>query len=148
MIRKMYRQDKSTYLEMTDIFHHSDAVLHPIDRNNYNCTFEAAVSDDPYVNGFIIESNSHACGYAIVSLQYATEVGGLCAWIEELYVSPDERGKGLGNEFLQFLKSHYCGKVKRFRLEVGEENEGAVKLYKKYGFEFLPYLQMTDDCCK
>ena len=145
MIRKMLAEDKAAYLEMTDIFHNSDAVLHPIDKENYQSTFAAAVSDSTYVDGFIIEGESGICGYAIVSLQYATEVGGMCAWIEELYVSPSERGKGFGNEFLQFVKKKYNGKVKRFRLEVEAENDGAVRLYKKYGFDFIPYLQMTND---
>lgn len=145
MIRKMLPADEAAYLEMTDIFHNSDAVLHPIDKDNYRSTFAAALACDTYVDGFIIENESCVCGYAIVSLQYATEVGGLCAWIEELYVSPSERGKGLGNEFLRFIKKFYSGKVKRFRLEVEEENAGAVRLYKKHGFCFLPYRQMIND---
>ena len=33
----------------------------------------------------------------------------------------------------------------RFRLEVEEENERAVKAYKKAGFERLGYVQMAKD---
>ncbi|MBQ7717785.1 MAG: GNAT family N-acetyltransferase [Clostridia bacterium] len=145
MIRKMTGADKSAYLAMTDIFHNSDAVLHPIDIHNYNNTFSAAISDSPYVDGFILEKDSLTCGYAIVSLQYSTEVGGLCAWIEELYVSEEYRGKGLGSEFLAFVHKFYKERVKRIRLEVEEENSGAVKLYKKNGYAFLPYEQMIND---
>jgi ribosomal protein S18 acetylase RimI-like enzyme len=29
-----------------------------------------------------------------------------------------------------------------FRLEVEEENEGAVHVYKKCGFDILPYMEM------
>lgn len=130
---------------MTDIFHHSDAVLHPIDVHNYNNTFSAAISDSPFVDGFILEKDSLICGYAIVSLQFSTEVGGLCAWIEELYVSDAFRGQGFGSEFLSHIKNFYSGKVKRIRLEVEEENIGAVKLYKKFGYIFLPYEQMIND---
>lgn len=145
MIRKMTAQDKGTYLAMTDIFHNSDAVLHPIDRDNYNNTFNAVLSDELLVDGFILENSSVPCGYAIVSLQFSTEVGGLCAWIEELYVSEEYRGQGLGSEFLSYINEYYKGKVKRLRLEVEEENGGAVRLYKKYGFDFLAYEQMIND---
>ena len=145
MIRKMTAGDKAAYLKMTDLFHHSDAVLHPIDRDNYSRTFAAALSEDGFVDGYIVEKDSVTCGYAIVSLQYSTEVGGLCAWVEELFISEGYRGMGLGSEFLSYLGERYKGRIKRLRLEVEEENDGAVRLYKKYGFGFLPYKQMIND---
>lgn len=145
MIRKMSEPDRGAFLKMTDVFHQSNAVLHPIDKGNYENTFRAAVSGDPFVEGFILEKGAVPCGYAIISLQYSTEVGGLCAWIEELYVSAEYRGQGLGNEFLSFIGEYFKGRIKRLRLEVEEENRGAVRLYKKYGFEFLEYRQMIND---
>ena len=69
----------------------------------------------------------------------------MAAWIEELYVDSDFRGLGIGSRFFDFLKDEFKGKIKRLRLEVGDENEGAKKLYERLGFEFLDYRQMVID---
>ena len=54
-------------------------------------------------------------------------------WVEDINIKPVYRGKNIAGEFL------------RFRLEVEEENERAVKAYKKAGFERLGYVQMAKD---
>ena len=46
----------------------------------------------------------------------------------------------------QFKDNVLAGKeAVRFRLEVEEDNERAVKAYKKAGFERLGYVQMAKD---
>ena len=80
-------------------------------------------------------------GYAMVSLKFETEVGGLAAWIEELFVEEEFRSKGIGRSFFRFLADEFKGKIKRIRLEVGDENDGAKKLaffrksHQKQGFQ-------------
>ena len=51
----------------------------------------------------------------------------------------------LGNQFLTWLLSTYTPKTARFRLEVCGSNIGAQKLYEKYGFQKLEYIQMIKD---
>ena len=48
-------------------------------------------------------------------------------------------------EFFNYLDNLYGREAVRFRLEVEEENERAVKAYKKAGFEKLGYVQMAKD---
>ena len=47
--------------------------------------------------------------------------------------------------FFEHLDNMYGKEAVRFRLEVEEENERAVKAYKKAGFEKLGYVQMAKD---
>ena len=145
MIREMTSADKEYYLKFTDDFHHSGAVLAPIDPSFYEGTFNNAVSGSPYVKGYIFEHEGKVIGHSIIAFSFSTEVGGECLWIEEIYVLPEHRGKGCGKEFFNFLFKEYKGRIKRFRLEVEEENEGAVRLYKSLGFRFLAYDQMIND---
>ncbi|MDO5573670.1 MAG: GNAT family N-acetyltransferase, partial [bacterium] len=63
-----------------------------------------------------------------------------CIWIEDLYIIPEFRSCGIGGEFFTFINEKYPDTV--MRLEVEEENQNAVHLYEKCGFEFLPYLEM------
>jgi ribosomal protein S18 acetylase RimI-like enzyme len=77
-----------------------------------------------------------------LSFSFATEVGGLVVLLEDLYISEERRGKGLGHKFMQFIEQEYP-LAKRFRLEVTKENTQAIDLYGKLGFEVLEYVQMV-----
>ena len=65
--------------------------------------------------------------------------------LEEFYILPNHRGKHLGNQFLTWLLETYSAQTARFRLEVCACNASAQKLYEKYGFQKLDYIQMIKD---
>ena len=46
----------------------------------------------------------------------------------------------MGSAFFRLIEEKYPDSI--FRLEVEEENEGAVKLYRKNGYTVLPYMEM------
>ena len=66
-------------------------------------------------------------------------------WLEDIYILEQFRGKGLGKELFAYLDENYSAKFGRLRLEVEDDNEIAVALYKKNGFRFLEYKQMIKD---
>ena len=67
---------------------------------------------------------------------------GAPADIEEVYIREGFRGHGLGSEFLQFIQEEYRDKAARLRLEVEDDNTGAIRLYERLGYRRLPYSQM------
>ena len=75
---------------------------------------------------------------------YSAEVGGRCVFIEEIFLKPEFRGQGLGTEIMAWLEREYPA-ARRFRLEVTQVNQGAVRLYQRAGYEFLRYDQMVLD---
>ena len=81
----------------------------------------------------------------MVAMSYSTDAGGRCAWIEDIYVEPDFRGKGYGTDFLQFVAESYGSKVARLRLEAEPENGKAISVYKNAGYEVLGYTQLIRD---
>lgn len=137
--------DRAEFFRMVKKFYAPPAVLHfPSDEVMLSC-FDEAVKDSGFVLGYMFETDGKPSGYAIVSLKFETEVGGIAAWIEELFVEEEFRSNGIGKEFFEFLKKELSGRIKRIRLEVGEENLGAIRLYKNLGFDFLDYRQMVID---
>ena len=78
---------------------------------------------------------------------YSAEVGGRCVFLEEIYLRPEFRGRGLGIEILTWIEKQYPT-ARRFRLEVNQINQGAVRLYEKAGYEYLRYEQMVIDKSK
>lgn len=143
--RKFTSDDKELFFSMVKKFYAPPAVLHFPSDEVMMSSFYASLDIPELVKGYIFEYGSSPAGYAIVSMKFETEVGGMAAWIEELFVEEDFRSKGIGKEFFSFLADELKGKIKRIRLEVGDDNEGAKKLYKNIGFEFLDYKQMVID---
>ncbi|MDE7337336.1 MAG: GNAT family N-acetyltransferase [Clostridia bacterium] len=144
MIRKYRCEDRQKVLNMMREFYSSPAVLHKIPEQNYAKTLDEAEKSSPYLDVFILEYGNDTAGYALMAYTYSNEAGGNVAWIEEIYVLPEYRSKGLGREFITFIKREY-GDFARIRLEVEQSNDGATRLYKREGFEELAYCQYIID---
>ena len=140
-IRDMVTADKENVMEMVQEFYHSDAVDHEVKQEVLEATLNAAVSEDPVLRGVVLEEDGKIIGYAYLTSYFVTEAGGINLMIEDLFIKKEARGHGYGSQFFKWLFKEYPN-VKRYRMEVTEENKGAVSLYKKMGFEFLGYLQM------
>ncbi len=139
MIRRLSEADREDFLRLTREFYGSDAVLHDIPDCRHTAAFDEMMRSDVYADGFLIYNNEALAGYAMTAKTYSHEAGGLTVWIEELYLTPEHRGKGLGHEFFAFAERFYGEKLCRMRLETEPENERAEALYKSLGFEVLGY---------
>ncbi|HCT92917.1 MAG TPA: GNAT family N-acetyltransferase [Lachnospiraceae bacterium] len=144
VIRDMETKDREQVLALEDLFYHSDAVCHPVDPTVWERCFDAAIEGTSTLRGLILEAEGEIAGYAYITTFFATEVGGLCQMIEQIYIKDGYRGKGYGSRLIGWLEQEYPD-VRRMRLEVTEENPAAIRLYKKMGYEFLGYLQMVKE---
>ena len=142
MNRKLEKKDKSAYINMSCAFYKTDAVLSKINPENLHKTFQAIIDQNPYVDGFMIEKDGEAAGYALVSFTYSNPMGGVVLLLEELFIKDTYRGKGLGKQSLKELEAYYDDRVVAMRLEVVNDNEPAIRLYSDLGFEDVDYLQM------
>ena len=140
MIRPMEAADKDTVLEMMQIFYASPAVLSNGSEEIFRSDVEECLGDSPYLEGYIFEADGEIQGYAMAAKSFSTEFGKRCVWIEDLYVKPECRGLGLGGALLAYLTEKYPDCI--LRLEVEEENEGAMRLYQRSGFRVIPYTEM------
>ena len=143
MFREIREEDRAVYYDFVDKFYHSDAVNAPVPAKNYEVTFNEMLRSDAYLKGYMFEEDGVPCGFALLSKTFSQEAGGLSVTIEEIYLEPAYRGKGMGTGFFGFLKREIP--AMRFRIEVEDDNEGAKRLYERMGFELLPYLQMVID---
>jgi ribosomal protein S18 acetylase RimI-like enzyme len=142
-IRKISKQDRQQYLEMTKMFYHSEAVLHPVPIEHAQRTFEEMMRSEVYLRGYFLEVHSKVAGYALTARTFSQESGGIVVWLEELFILPEYRSQGLGRECLSFLENEEG--ISRIRLEVEPENKRAFDLYCRLGYRELPYLQLVKD---
>ena len=144
-IRKLTAGDFAEILAMMKVFYASDALLiHPTEEV-LRRTLTEAVGNGPYLTGYGFEENGVLAGYGMVTRSYSTEMGGICVWIEDLYIQPQFRGKGFGSSFLRFVEEQYRHEAVRLRLEAEPENERAMEVYGKAGFEILDYTQLVKE---
>lgn len=143
--REITMADHDLILPMVEDFYQGDAVLHPVDREILERSFhDAADPQEPLLRGVLILVDGQPAGYLYITLCYSAEVGGRCVFLEEIYLAPPFRGRGLGVEILAWMEQQYPT-ARRLRLEVNHINRGAVRLYQKAGYQYLRYDQMVID---
>jgi GNAT superfamily N-acetyltransferase len=88
---------------------------------------------------FVYERSGSVLGYCLGFNTYSTFRTQPGLWLEDLYVTPAERGKGVGKAMLQFLID-WCEREQFGRLEwsVLDWNENAIGFYERMGATLLP----------
>ena len=139
-IRYMEERDRQDVLEMMRVFYRSDAVFTNGSEEIFHTDIDHCISDNPYIEGYVFETDNRIQGYAMLAKSFSTEFGKACIWVEDLYIKDEYRGLGIGSQFLKSIEDKYPHAL--FRLEVEAENERAVHVYKKCGYDVLPYMEM------
>lgn len=140
LIAPMARDHAQEVAEMMRVFYASPAVSTNGSEEIFRQDIEACLSDSPYLEGYVFLEGAVCLGYAMLAKSFSTEFGKPCVWVEDLYLKPEGRGHGIGGRFFAFLEEKYPHAL--LRLEVEEENTNAVHLYRKRGFDTLPYMEM------
>lgn len=144
-IRDFEERDRVSFINMCTSFYSTGAVLQPLSQGAMSTTFNEIMNNSPYLRGLIIEYNYSIYGYVNLSLTYSNEANGIVVLLEEIYINPEFQGKGLGSYALTWVLNEYKGKAMRYRLEVCSSNSSAIKLYERFGFKKLDYIQMIID---
>lgn len=64
---------------------------------------QALFGEAPALFAHVAESDGHVCGTALWFLNYSTWTGHHGIYLEDLYVTPEQRGKGLGKALIAAL---------------------------------------------
>lgn len=95
----------------------------------------------------LLEGSPHGCvylagprrapiGYVTISFGWSLEFGGLDGFVDEIFIRPGVRGRGIGSEILLTLpKTLATAGMKAIHLEVGRDNAKARRIYEKLRFE-------------
>lgn len=143
-IRKMEHRDAEAVLEMMRGFYDSPAVLSTPGDDILKKNIAAALDDSPCLEGYILQDGEEIAGYSMVTPCFSTEYGGICIWVEDIYLKDGYRSQGYSRQLFAFLEEKYPYAV-RFKLEVEEENARAIAAYKKNGYAICGYYQMSKE---
>ena len=89
----------------------------------------------PHGAAYLIGPPRAAIGYIIVTFGWSVEFGGMDGFIDELYIRPGVRKRGIASETLQSLpRALASAGLKALHLEVDTDNDSAQRLYARAGF--------------
>ncbi len=99
---------------------------------------------------YLIGPRRSPVGYLCVCFGWAIEMGGIDGFVDEFWVRPSVRGRGIGMEALHKVMSALGeAGVAFMHLEVDREDDRAQRLYRRYGFEARErYFLMSMDLSK
>ena len=126
--------DADELLDLARAFHAEDG--HPLDACGERAVREVC-DGHPLARGFLVrdaEAGS-TLGYCVITLGYGVEYGGADAFLDDLYLVPDARGRGLGREVMAAAEAEAVRLGARaVHLVVAPDNERAQRLYRRHGF--------------
>jgi len=101
--------------------------------------FAELIADPSLGQVWLLEVESAPVGYLVLALGFSLQHGGRDAFVDDLYVLPDHRGRGLGTAALQ-RANEVCEAlgVRAMHLTVAPDNLRARALYLRHGFEPVP----------
>lgn len=133
IIRKAGRADVPLILDLI-------RALAEYEKLSHECqATEAALAEHlfgarPYAEALIAEADGQAAGFALYFHNYSTFLARPGIYLEDLFVRPEQRGKGLGKALLvrlaQLAVERGCG---RLEWAVLDWNEPAIRFYKSLG---------------
>ena len=83
---------------------------------------------------WIADSQGVPAGYAVLTVRYTMEFGGLSGYVDDLFVRPGLRRQGAGRALLyQLFEECHARDCKSVQVEVGEGNAAARALYAEFG---------------
>lgn len=141
----MEKNDTEEVLNMMKLFYQSPAIIHKASEDVLRRDIEDCIGSNPFIEGFVMKEDGKTAGYSMIAKSYSTEFGGECIWVEDIYIKSEYRKKGIGTMFFKYLENLYKGRSVRFRLEVEKDNQAAIEVYKKNGYQELPYIQMIKE---
>ncbi|MPS28877.1 GNAT family N-acetyltransferase [Pigmentiphaga sp.] len=100
---------------------------------------DALFGPAPAAECLVAEAAGAVAGYALFFHNYSTFLGRRGLYLEDLYVHPGQRGRGLGKSLLRALAAlaveRRCG---RFEWSVLDWNQPAIDFYQAMGADVLP----------
>ena len=92
---------------------------------------------------WIIDDAGQSVGYAVLTMRFGMEYGGMMASIDDLFVRRDFRNRGLSSRALRELREHCRDQgIRAITVEVAPDNAAAQRVYRRLGLVEVPGRQL------
>lgn len=132
-IKKAERKDTSLILSFIKELAEYEKLLHEVVATEAILQ-ETLFGEHAHAEVIIGYLNDQPVGFALYFHNFSTFLGKPGIYLEDLYVKPEIRGKGIGHKMLAYLaklaKDRKCGRLEWWVLDW---NEAAIGFYKRIG---------------
>lgn len=109
---------------------------HGFDQAKAHTALTALLRDSNLGGAWLILDEQTPVGYVVLCFGYSLEWLGRDAFVDELYLKEEYRGRGWGRKTMEFLETAArAAGVRALHLEVVRRNAAALDLYRKLGFK-------------
>jgi GNAT superfamily N-acetyltransferase len=93
----------------------------------------------PVVEAVVVERAGRVVAFALFFTNFSTFLARPGLYLEDLFVEPTERGRGIGQALLEHLARLAAARgYGRFEWSVLDWNEGAIRFYQRMGATVMP----------
>jgi ribosomal protein S18 acetylase RimI-like enzyme len=118
---------------MRDFYIHEAMTF---DEQRTRQTLQRLIGNPSFGRVFLLEFAGEKVGYTVLTFGFSLEFHGRDAFVDELYIVAEHRGRGIGKQALDFL-ADVCRNesIAALHLEVDHVNTIAQEVYRKQGFQ-------------
>jgi diamine N-acetyltransferase len=122
----------------------ADPEPRPFDEAQRRAIFDRFVRDSTYGKAWLIVCDGKYVGYVVLTVSFSFEYRGYDAFIDELYIAKEYRGRGIGRRAMEFVEVAAAElSVNAIHLEVSHGNDPAIGLYRRVGYSSNQRYLMT-----
>jgi GNAT superfamily N-acetyltransferase len=137
-LREASFQDVELLLGFMAEFNREESI--DFDPEIYRARLNVAFQFSQLVKIWLLVASSEPIGYAVLTFTFSFEFGGVQAAIDEIYLCPKERRKGLGTLVLECLEHEAINSgAKTLWGDISDEKPWLSSFYERAGFTCYPY---------
>ncbi|WP_171211321.1 N-acetyltransferase [Ruegeria sp. HKCCA5426] len=127
-------EDLDRLVGLVTAFHSEEGIAQDADQTRN--ALAPLLEGIPHGCVYLIGPGRAPLGYIILTFGWSVEFGGMDGFVDEIYIRPAVRGRGIASEVLLDLPKALAGAgLTALHLEVDRTNEAAQKLYLRTGFK-------------
>jgi ribosomal protein S18 acetylase RimI-like enzyme len=119
MMRALYAEDRGATM---------------VDESGFPRTVEVLIAKPCRGRLMLFEEGKLLRGYALLIPYWSNEFGGTLLFVDEIFVAPEARGRGIGRRFFRYLRDERPFGAVALALEVSPSNTRAMRFYASLGF--------------
>jgi ribosomal protein S18 acetylase RimI-like enzyme len=119
---------------MMHVLYSEDEAASPVDQSRFPLNIAFLVVQPSRGRIVLFSEVELLRGYALLIPYWSNEFGGTLLYVDEMFVMPEARNRGIGRSFFRFLEKERPFDAVAIALEVSPSNAAARRLYESLGF--------------